>query len=219
MGKLDEKEKSIELSVAEERRQANFEKIAAGLAEKGYKRTDLTIGIIKANVLTFLISLPIIIVAVALFFILNPGYSAGNSVMASSPLALPVFLILFFLLIALHEFIHGLTWSFFCENGLKDIEYGVKWKLLTPYCVCKTPLKKGHYILGALMPLIVLGLIPTLLALIAGSIEVFLLGLCMILAAGGDMLIVLTLLKYKASSRDVIIFDHPSQAGSIVFER
>ena len=68
MGKLDEKEKSIALSPAEERRQANFEKIAAGLEEKGYKRNDLTIGIIKANVLTFLISLPIIIVAFILLF-------------------------------------------------------------------------------------------------------------------------------------------------------
>jgi hypothetical protein len=219
MGKLDEKEKSIALSPAEERRQANFEKIAAGLEEKGYKRNDLTIGIIKANVLTFLISLPIIIVAFILFFIVNPNYGVRNSIMASSPLALPIFLILLFPLIALHELIHGLTWSFFCENGFKDIEFGVKWKLLTPYCVCKTPLKKGHYILGALMPLIVLGLIPSLLAMAIGSMDIFLLGLVMILSAGGDILIVLMLLKYKAASRDVIIFDHPSQAGSIVFER
>ncbi len=219
MGKLDEKEKSIALSPAEERRQANFEKIAAGLEEKGYKRNDLTIGIIKANVLTFLISLPIIIVAFILFFILNPDFGVRNSIVASNPLTLLVFVILLFPLIALHEFIHGLTWSLFCENGFKDIEFGVKWKLLTPYCVCKTPLKKGNYILGALMPLIVLGLIPSLLAMAIGSMDIFLLGLVMILSAGGDMLIVLMLLKYKAASRDVIIFDHPSQAGSIVFER
>ena len=69
------------------------------------------------------------------------------------------------------------------------------------------------------MPLIVLGLIPSLLAMAIGSMDILLLGLVMILSAGGDMLIILMLLKYKAASRDIIIFDHPSQAGSIVFER
>ena len=47
MVKLEEKEKQLKLTPAEERRQAHFEKIAEDLKEKGYKRTDLTIGIIK----------------------------------------------------------------------------------------------------------------------------------------------------------------------------
>ncbi len=219
MGKVEEREKQLKLTPAEKRRNAHFEKIAEDLKEKGYKRTDLTIGIIKANVLTFIIAIPLIILSLILFYMIHPDYNAKYSVIRSSPLFPLLTVVVLLILIAVHEFIHGLTWSMFCENGLKDTEYGVKWQVLTPYCVCKTPLKKNHYILGALMPLIVLGIIPTVIGMVYGSLHILLIGLMMILAAGGDMLIVLGLLKYKSSSRNVIIFDHPSLPGSIIFER
>ncbi|WP_034452764.1 DUF3267 domain-containing protein [Butyrivibrio sp. AE2032] len=219
MGKLEEKEKHIKLTPAEERRQAHFEKIAADLQDKGYKRTNLTIGVIKANVVTILIAVPLIILAVILFFVIHPDYNVFDNAMMAKPFFPLLIAVVLLVLIALHEFIHGLTWSLFCENGFKDIEYGIKWQVLTPYCTCSTPLKKNHYILGALMPLIILGIIPTVVGMIVGSMLILLIGLMMIIAAGGDMLIVHGLLKYKSSSSDLVIFDHPSMPGSIVFEK
>ena len=43
----------------------------------------------------------------------------------------------------------------------------------------------------------------------------------MILSAGGDIMIVMKVLAYKSqsSSEEILIYDHPTQAGSVVFER
>jgi hypothetical protein len=58
--------------------------------------------------------------------------------------------------IILHE-LHGITWAKYTKDGFKSIRFGVLWKFLTPYCHCKEPLVK-HYIIGGIMPAIVLGL-------------------------------------------------------------
>src|SRR4030042_3176844 len=62
--------------------------------------------------------------------------------------------------IVLHELIHGLAFLLFCKNGIKSIEFGIMWKYLSPYSHCKEPLRVSPYIIGALLPAIVLGFIP-----------------------------------------------------------
>jgi hypothetical protein len=118
-----------------------------------------------------------------------------------------------------HELVHGITWGIFAAHHFKDIEFGVMWQLLTPYCTCTVPLTKRQYILGGLMPLIVLGIIPTAIAIAAGSFFWLIIGLVMILSAGGDILLVWKLIRYKTDKQDVLIYDHPTKAGSIVFEK
>ena len=78
-------------------------------------------------------------------------------------------LIILFAGIILHELIHGLTFLLFCKNGFKSIEFGIMWKYLAPYCHCKEPLPVRPYIIGALMPAIVLGFIPAGIGLITGK--------------------------------------------------
>jgi hypothetical protein len=41
----------------------------------------------------------------------------------------------------------------------------------------------------------------------------------MILAAGGDIMLTIKLLRFKAEGSEVLIYDHPTQAGSVVFDR
>ena len=101
-----------------------------------------------------------------------------------------LFLLVFFALIVLHELIHGITWSLFTENRMKDIEFGVMWKYLTPYCTCRKSLKRGQYITGTLMPTIVLGFIPAIASIISGR-----------------------------QSRDTLFHDHPYEAGLVVFDK
>lgn len=43
--------------------------------------------------------------------------------------------------------------------------------LLTPYCHCDVPLSKRAYIAGALMPLIVLGILPGIVGVVIGSLS------------------------------------------------
>jgi hypothetical protein len=128
-------------------------------------------------------------------------------------------LAVFIALVFVHEGLHGVTWALFAENGFKDIEFGLMKELLTPYCTCAAPLKKGQYILGALMPLIVLGLIPTAAGILSGSLFWTIIGLMMVLSAGGDMLIVLKLLLWKSGAAEQRFVDHPTLAGLAAFER
>ena len=53
-----------------------------------------------------------------------------------------MFLIVFMILIVVHELIHGFTWGMFAQSKLKAISFGFIWQYLTPYCTCKEPLKK-----------------------------------------------------------------------------
>ena len=85
-----------------------------------------------------------------------------------------------------HELLHGLTWAIFCKNGLKSIKYGVHWQMLTPYCHCKEILPVRAYILGGIMPGLVMGTLPTIVGLMLGNIYVFAFGQLFTFAAGGD---------------------------------
>lgn len=211
---LAEKEKERTLTEAEQRRLDKFNSISSDLIEKGYRKSDLQVSIVWANVMVLLMTIPIMAAGIILMNIVHPGLSYRSSL----PGMMTV-LIGFMVLIVVHELVHGLTWSLFAENGLKDIEFGFMKKYLTPYCTCSTPLKKSGYICGALMPLLVLGQIPTVVAIVIGSVPLLYLGLLMILSAGGDILIVIKLLRYKSQAEEILIYDHPTQAGSVVFEK
>ncbi|MBO4330619.1 MAG: hypothetical protein J5827_00930, partial [Oscillospiraceae bacterium] len=61
-------EKNRELSPAEKLRLERFEATAAELAEQGYRMTELTVGIVKANVYALLAAIPVVMIGMLLFF-------------------------------------------------------------------------------------------------------------------------------------------------------
>ena len=209
-------EKDRKLSAKEQKRLDVFEETCERLSREGYKKTNLTIGIVKANLFVFLLAIPIVAIGVLLFAWRNP-----ISLLTPTPHGSLLFIVLFFVLIVAHELIHGLTWSIYAEHHFKDIEFGFMKEYLTPYCTSTTPLLKSHYIMGALMPCIVLGILPTATGILLGSHLLFWTGIIMILAAGGDIMIVIKVLAYKgqSGSKEILIYDHPTQAGSVIFER
>lgn len=209
-------EKNRKLSAKEQKRLEVFEETCERFMKQGYKRTDLTIGIVKANLFVLLLAIPVVALGVLLFVWRNPV-----SLLAPDPLSSLLFIIVFVALIVAHELIHGLTWSLFAEHHFKDIDFGFMKEYLTPYCTCAVPLSKGHYILGALMPCLILGIIPTVLGILLGSPLLFWTGIIMTLSAGGDIMIVWKLLRYKKQpeSKESLIYDHPTQAGSVIFEK
>ncbi len=209
-------EKNRKLSAKEQRRLNVFEETCERLSQKGYKKTDLTIGIVKANLFVFLLAIPVVAIGVLLFAWKNP-----ISLLMPSPQGSLLFIVLFIVLIVAHELIHGLTWSLYAEHHFKDIEFGFMKEYLTPYCTCTTPLLKSHYIMGALMPCVVLGIFPMAIGILLGSHLLFWTGIVMILAAGGDIMIVIKVLAYKSQrdSKEILVYDHPTQAGSVIFEK
>ena len=209
-------EKNRKLSAKEQKRLNVFEETCERLSQEGYKKTDLTIGIVKANIIVLLLAIPVVAVGVLLFTWKNPV-----SVLRPTPQGSILFVALFMVLIVVQELIHGLTWSLYAEHHFKDIEFGFMKEYLTPYCTCTTPLPKIQYIMGALMPCIVLGILPTAIGILLGSSLFFWTGIIMILSAGGDIMIVWKVLAFKKQdeSEEVLIYDHPTQAGSVIFER
>ncbi|WP_293904833.1 DUF3267 domain-containing protein [Sphingobacterium sp. UBA5670] len=75
---------------------------------------------------------------------------------------------------AVHELIHGVVFAIFAKNGFKSIKFGVVWKMLTPYAHCKEPLPVRAYILGVIMPFILLGLLPGIYAIFSGNLPLLL---------------------------------------------
>lgn len=213
--RADEREAGRPLSAAEQRRLTRFQETAAMLSEQGYRRTDLTIGIVKVNIFTLLAGLPIFAIGVVLFLLKNPA----RKMTLGSPWSGVLFLVCMLVLIVVHEGLHGIAWGLFAEHHRQDIEFGFMKEYLTPYCTCLVPLTKGSYVFGALMPLLVLGVIPTILAVFTGSFFLLVVGLTMVLGAGGDIMIVLRILRHRSTASEALYYDHPTQAGVVVFER
>ena len=209
-----EKEKQRKLSPAEEKRLQRFDAICHELEDQGFARHDLTVGIVRANVFAVVFAIPVFIIGFGAYFAVNNGGSFGFE-LSDLLIALGAM----FGLTVIHELVHGLTWSRFSENGWGDIEFGFMKEYLTPYCTCKAPLPKTPYIIGALMPGILLGIVPAAIGVLAGSYLVLFIGLIMTVSAAGDVLIVFELLRYSSDAAEKLIFDHPTQAGCVIFER
>ena len=186
----------------EAKRQAIFDGITEEFTANGYELKDLTTTALKANVIGPLIGAVLSVPFIAAYFLLGHNLKSATE-FEFFWIALSGLLIVS---IVVHELIHGITMGAF----------GIIVQYLTPYCSCKEPLRKHQYILGLLMPCIVLGIIPMILALIFGSFLLLVYGAFMTITAGGDLLIMSMILKssYKG---DVYFVDHPTKIGLAVF--
>lgn len=208
--KKDKKERH--LSSAEKKRLERFEKTILKMEQSGYTRHELTIDIGKANVFAVLLLIPLFVIGYGLNYLVNHtvGFLHVNWL---------IFLVAFLVLIVVHELIHGTCWSLFTPHHLKDIEFGVMKPSMNPYCTCLEPLKKGPYIFGTVMPLILLGIIPMITGIAINNSNVLILGIMMADAAAGDIMIIWKLLRYRSDAGEIIYMDHPTEAGGVVFER
>lgn len=125
-----------------------------------------------------------------------------------------IFLTVIFSII-LHELIHGITFSFYCKRKFQSIKFGIIWKSLMPYCNCQEELKVKHYRIGAIMPFLILGILPLVLSIFLKSLILFFYSYFLIIAATGDLIIFFLLLKESSST---LILDHPSKIGYIKIE-
>lgn len=202
------------LTKAEERRKEKFEIIRKEMLSKGYKETDLTITVLYANVMAIVTAIPFAILFGLLFYFTGHSFDLNIGTMGSFLIAIS-----FLVSIVMHEGIHGLFWGIFAKNHFKDIEFGFIAEYLTPYCTCKSPLNKVQYIIGGIMPTVILGIIPCIVAVCIGYAPVLYFGLIMIWAGGGDMTILLNILKNKFKGKEVLFLDHPYECGTVVFEK
>jgi len=169
---------------------------------------EFTMGIGRVNIIAILFIFPIMV-----FYILPFKLIWGSE---TFELGKDLFMKHFFLYLIfgaiIHELLHGITWAFFAKDGIKSIKFGVKWKYLTPYCHCKEPLMVKHYRIGGAMPLIIMGIIPSILGLFIGNGAFLSFGGFFTLAAAGD---IIALFMLRTLESDEYISDHPNKMGFI----
>jgi hypothetical protein len=188
----------------------DFEEIRGNMVQSGYREQSKTISVKKANYLSLLITVPFLLLFIFLYEITN---GEVFTILDYSISQIFIFIVSALFSIVIHEGLHGLSWGAFCQNGMKSIGFGVMWSSFTPYCHCKEPLNYHKYLIGALMPFIVLGIGITVFGLLNGNLFIFWLGLFNILGAGGDLLIAVMLGKFKKGK----IVDHPTEIGFIAY--
>lgn len=178
------------------------------------KRRKVAIDIVKANWFAMAImAVSAIVFLVPFFLIWHSRKPIGDLFGGSGAWGLA--LVLMVVGIAVHELIHGLTWACYAKRGWKSINFGVMWKLLTPYCHCDEPMRIPGYMMGAMMPCIILGVIPAITALFIGNLPLLVWGIFFIAAAAGDIWMTWLLTKEKPDS---LVLDHPSEAGFYIIE-
>ena len=208
--------KDRKLTSAEQKRKADFERICEDMEQKGYLKKNLTVGVLKANIMAVIVMLPLVVVAFVAYLMINPIDSIEFFISFPEDI---VFFAAFILLVILHEAIHGLTWGIFAKGHRKAIAFGFIWKMLTPYCTCTEPLAKWQYIVGGSMPTLVLGFAPAAVAVVMGDFGLLLLSAVMMISGGGDFFIIFKMLLNKPLNHDVLYYDHPYECGVVAFER
>lgn len=209
-GTLDNRQ----LTKAELKRKEEFDLLCENLKNEGYEQHNLTMSALFGNAIALVIGLPILIPMVAAYFAVNGGIDINFEYTE-----LLLFAAGMIVLTVVHELIHGITWGVFAKSHWKAISFGFIVQYVTPYCSCKDPLKKYQIILGALMPTIVLGIIPGIAAIFMGNTVVWLLAMFMIVGGGGDMACVVKVLMYRSHRKDKLYIDHPYELGIVAFDR
>jgi Putative zincin peptidase len=175
-----------------------------------FKQEERTIDFSKVNLYAVLYAMPFVaLVAVPYYLIWGNNFNKTPSLTFYAWGALIVISG-----IVIHELIHGLTWSLFAKEGIKSIKFGIIWKALMPYCNCKEPLPVGGYMVGGVMPAVILGFIPAIIALLTGNHSLFSLAIIFILSAGGDFMMLDILRK---EPKDNFVLDHPTKVGCYIY--
>ncbi len=213
---MEDKRDERELSKSEKERLEKHNIECENLINKGYEKHNLTVNANKGLVIGSGLGAFVAAIFVIIFYLINSFDVFKGEGTVLTPLFL---LILIITGTVVHEGIHGFTWGLFSENHFKDIYFGVIWKNFTPYCTCQKPLKKYQYIMGSVMPCMILGVIPIIISIILNSPSLLVYGAFQISFAGGDLLVLSFILKNKSTKKEKLYYDHPTEIGLILFDK
>ena len=119
-----------------------------------------------------------------------------------------LFLPLLLALTLLHEALHLFGFWFWGKTKRQDWHIGIK--SATPYAHCSAPIKINTYRISVILPGLMLGIIPLLLAFCCGWPKVFVYAILMTTGALGDLFILLNIRKLPPNS---LVKDHATKPG------
>ncbi len=175
---------------------------------EGYVPEKKTISILAANIWAILLMVVAgILGAVAIYALKGDffGFHSWSGV---------VLLLAIIVALAVHELIHAITWMLLVGKGFSHVSFGLMKGAV--YCHFNEPMIKSQYVIGTLMPLLLVGVVPWIAGIAAGSLLWMALGTIMIGGAAGDIIIVWAIRKEPASS---LVYDHPKEAGCYVYHK
>ena len=175
---------------------------------EGYSVELRTISMLWANVAAIVVMVLLGLLGFVLMYAIWGGISLGR------PWSAMLFLVGLWVGIVVHELIHGLTWMWVTHSGFRHLRFGVLQGGV--YCHIDVLMNKRRYVVGALMPLLLLGIIPFFLSFATHSLWLMLFGVIFIACAMGDVLIVWAVRK---ESPDTLVYDHPSEGGCVVYHK
>jgi hypothetical protein len=171
---------------------------------------DLSVSLASANLKSIVFALPPVVLVFGLYLLVwgRPHLSLNTG-------SIFIMLGVFILGVVAHEAIHGLVWALWGTKSFSTITFGMNIRALAPYAHATVPMRAGAYRLGAVSPAFVLGVVPSIAGLVAGSLPITFFGMIFLAAAAGDFL-VLWLIRSVPS--DTLVKDHPTKAGCVVLE-
>ena len=170
---------------------------------EGYTTEKRTISMLAANIWAIGVLLAFMAIGWLLIISIHDPVDYRNML---------ILILAILLAIVVHELIHGITWMTVTHSSFKHLSFG-----LLPggvYCHIDVPMKKRAYVVGALMPLMLLGVLPFIVSLFSGSVALMFFGATMIGTAMGDVLIVWAIRK---ESPDTMVYDHPTEPGCVLY--
>ena len=173
-------------------------------AQNEKTRVEYSIGFGEANLISFFLFFPITVLLLSPF-VLTWDYETFEEGKKTFEIYLIPILVGG---VVVHELLHGISWMFYASIRLESIKFGMK--RLTPYCHCKVPLKIKHYRLGVAMPLIILGILPSVIATIIGDAALLRFGVFFSWVAGGDIIL---LFMTRNLGKETYVSDHPNKLG------
>lgn len=126
----------------------------------------------------------VMVIALTIYYLIFKEYSFSS-----------LFIVYFFLWMILHEIIHGLTFMAFKEVNPKNVVFGAKLESGIFYCMCKQPIRKKVILTSLVMPLILIGFVTLIPAIIFDLKMLGILSLFNIGGAIGDIVMTLMFLK------------------------
>lgn len=121
-----------------------------------------------------------------------------------------LFILIAILGIILHEAIHALFFSFFLPSRFQGVKFGFNEQYGIPFVHIKEPITVLGFRVGAIMPLVILGIIPVILGFFYGSFGPTAFGALFTISASGDLLLVL---KTRGISSDQRLKDMSDKIG------
>lgn len=177
--------------------------------EKNSDREDVTLSFGKANGLALLM-IPIAIGLFILPYYFFWGEIAFDKLAQLDTINWILLLLLFLGSTFVHEALHAVGYTAVGGAAWSDVQFGFSWQGLAPYAHCRVGMSASAYRTAVILPALILGILPGLLGLIIGSWWLVVYAVMMLIAAGGDVAI-LIIMRHIAGHR--IVYDHPSEVG------